>query len=98
MGEVDLAIHGLPQPFAERELNAAGYDLLRQGRSADAQAAFALNAETFPESGNVWDSLAESYLQAGDKATARRYYLKSLEVDPSNGNAAAQLEALSEPD
>jgi tetratricopeptide (TPR) repeat protein len=86
------------QPFAERELNTAGYDLLRQGRYADAQAAFQLNAETFPESGNVWDSLAESYLQAGDETAARRYYLKALEVDPSNGNAAAQIEALSAPD
>jgi tetratricopeptide (TPR) repeat protein len=86
------------RPFAERELNSAAYVLLRSGRVADAQAAFHLNAETFPQSGNVWDSLAESYLVAGDKATARRYYEKSLAIDPGNGNAAAQLESLSQGD
>lgn len=81
-------------PFAERELNRTGYELLQAGRVADAQAAFQLNAETFPESSNVWDSLAESYLEAGDKASARKYYEKALEVDPGNGNAAAMLERL----
>ena len=71
---------------------------MRSGRVADAQAAFHLNAETFPESGNVWDSLAESYLEAGDSASARRYYEKSLAIDPGNGNAVAMLESLAESD
>ena len=86
------------RPFAERELNSAAYRLLRGGRFADAQAAFHLNADTFPDSGNVWDSLAESYLEAGDRANARRYYQKALAIDPGNGNAAAILERLAAED
>lgn len=86
------------RPFSERELNTTGYELLQEGRMEDAQAAFHLNAETFPQSGNVWDSLAESYLEAGDRAAARRYYEKSLAIDPGNANAAAMLESLRQPD
>ena len=55
---------------------------------------FRLNAERFPESGNVWDSLAEGYLRAGDRGKARQYYEKSLEIDPSNENARTVLQDL----
>lgn len=37
---------------------------------------FKLNAETFPQSENVWDSLAEAYMKAGDVKKAEENYEK----------------------
>ncbi len=77
--------------FGERTLNALGYGLLGAGQHDDAIAVFRLNAEQFPDSGNVWDSLAEAYLKAGHREQAIVFYQKSLELDPGNANAAARL-------
>jgi cytochrome c-type biogenesis protein CcmH/NrfG len=55
---------------------------------------FHLNASEFPQSGNVWDSLAEAYLTSGKTQLAEIYYRKSLEVDPTNENALKKLEEL----
>lgn len=57
---------------------------------------FTLNAETFPESANVWDSLAEAHMKAGDTDLAETYYQKSLDLDPNNDNARAMLKKLKE--
>lgn len=77
--------------FGEGTLNALGYGLLGAGQHDDAIAVFRLNAEQFPDSGNVWDSLAEAYLKAGHREQAIVFYQKSLELDPGNANAAARL-------
>jgi cytochrome c-type biogenesis protein CcmH/NrfG len=57
---------------------------------------FALNAETFPQSGNVWDSLGEAYMKAGDLKKARQSYEKSLVLDPMSKNAKAALKKIEE--
>ena len=80
--------------FGEGALNEFGYALLRNDDTAGAIQIFTLNAETFPESANVWDSLAEAHMKAGDNALAERYYQKSLDLDPNNDNAKAMLEKL----
>ena len=54
------------------------------------------NAEEFPLSGNVWDSLAEAYLTSGNKVLAEIYYRKALELDPQNANALEKLAKLRE--
>ena len=59
-----------------------------------ALAVLRLNATVFPESGNVWDSLAEGYLAAGRTELAEIYYRKSLELDPDNVNALEKLREL----
>jgi cytochrome c-type biogenesis protein CcmH/NrfG len=48
----------------------------------------------YPESFNVYDSLAEAYMVNGDKALAITNYEKSLELNPDNQNAVEQLETL----
>ena len=53
-----------------------------------------MNSQTYPDSANVWDSLAEAYMKAGETKLARRYYRKSLKLNPENRNARDQLEAL----
>ena len=77
--------------FGENVLNMFGYRLLEQGKAADAVAIFQLNAEQFPESANVWDSLGEGYLAAGDRERSIESYEKSLALDPENDNAKQKL-------
>jgi tetratricopeptide (TPR) repeat protein len=83
--------------FSERSLNTFAYELLQAGKHEDAIAVFRLNTTQFPQSANVWDSLAEGYLKAGDKAQAEIHYRKSLELDPKNANAAKKLRELAPP-
>jgi cytochrome c-type biogenesis protein CcmH/NrfG len=56
--------------------------------------AFQLNVEAYPQSGNVYDSLAEAYMDNGDKGLAIANYEKSLQLDPSNSNAVLMLKKL----
>jgi hypothetical protein len=77
--------------FGENVLNMFGYGLLEEGKTADAVAIFELNAEHFPDSGNVWDSLGEGYLAAGDSVRSAEAYEKSLALDPENENARQKL-------
>ena len=83
--------------FRERELNTLGYQLLQTGRAADAIEVFKLNVEMFPQSGNVYDSLGESYAMAGNKELALANYRKSLELDPKNANAREFIQRLEKP-
>jgi CubicO group peptidase (beta-lactamase class C family) len=80
--------------FGEQPLNSLGYILLQQNRTADALAIFKLNAEEYPKSGNVYDSLAEAYEKDGQKQLAIENYRKSVELDPNNQNAKDRLKAL----
>ena len=41
-----------------------------------------MNAKFFPNSANVWDSLAEAYWKSGDKVKAEEYYKKAISLDP----------------
>lgn len=71
-----------------------GYVLLRMNKLDDAIEVFIQNTLDFPGSWNVWDSLAEAYMDKGDKELAIKYYEKSLELSPANTNAAQQLKKL----
>lgn len=82
--------------FSERSLNGFGYELLEKKDIAAAVRVFLLNAQTFPNSANVWDSLAEAYMKSGDQKTARKYYEKSLKLDPKNENAKENLKKIRE--
>ena len=82
--------------FGENALNAFGYEVLGNEDTEAAIKVFTVNTEQFPESANVWDSLAEAYMEAGDNESAIQYYSKSLELNPDNDNAKAKLEDLRE--
>jgi tetratricopeptide (TPR) repeat protein len=83
--------------FDEEQLNGLGYRLLRAHKLSEAIRIFRLNIEIYPQSGNVYDSLAEAYLQAGDKSQAIANCQKSLELNPNNANAKVMLEKLGRP-
>jgi len=50
--------------------------------------------ELYPQSWNVYDSLAEAYMMNGDKDLAIEYYEKSLALNPNNTNGARMLQKL----
>jgi CubicO group peptidase (beta-lactamase class C family) len=80
--------------FSESECNSLGYYLLRNNKTDDAIQLFILNTEQFPTSGNVFDSMGEAYLKAGDKEKALVSYKKAFELDPNNSNAADMIKKL----
>ncbi len=80
--------------FREAQLNMLGYILLRNQMIKEAVEIFKLNTEAFPESANVYDSLAEGYLASGNTKLAEENYQKSLELNPDNQNASEMLNKL----
>jgi hypothetical protein len=80
--------------FKETQLNILGYQLLQVGMNKQAIEIFKLNVEQFPDSFNVYDSLAEGYMTAGDNKNAIKYYKKSLKLNPNNDNAKKMLEQI----
>jgi len=86
-----------PYNFGEGQLNALGYRLIRAKRFNEAIRIFHLNLEAYPQSANAYDSLAEGFMDAGDKQQAIANYQKSLQLNPKNANAAAWLKKLTRP-
>jgi tetratricopeptide (TPR) repeat protein len=82
--------------FGEGSLNNFGYDLLEKKDTAGAIQVFKLNAETFPDSPNVWDSLAEVYMKSGDAKNAQLNYERALALDPNNENTKEMLKKVKE--
>jgi len=80
--------------FSEAQLNMLGYRLLQSDRVEDAIEIFKLNAEVFPESFNVYDSLAEAFMISGQNNLAIENYTKSIELNPENENGVKMLEKL----
>jgi CubicO group peptidase (beta-lactamase class C family) len=75
-------------------LNNFGYSLLGEKKFADAVKMFQLNVAEYPQDANSYDSLAEAYMDAGDRNLAIQNYEKSLELNPKNDNAVIQLKKL----
>ena len=80
----------------ENELNNLGYELLSDRKVQEAITVFTLNAESFPNSDNVYDSRGEAYMKAGDKVAAIKDYKKSVEINPRNMNGYEKLKELGE--
>lgn len=79
---------------SESQLNALGYRLLGLKKVGEAIEIFKLNAETYPQSANVYDSLGEAYMIKGDKEPAVRNYRRAVELNPQNTNAIEMLKKL----
>ena len=81
--------------FSEDAVNELGYRLLYDKKdAATALEVFLLNAERFPNSYNVWDSLGEIYYQTGKTKEAVKYYEKSLQMNPKNEGGKRMLERI----
>jgi glyoxylase-like metal-dependent hydrolase (beta-lactamase superfamily II) len=82
--------------ISERQFNSLGYRFLQKNLLPHAMTVFRMNVETFPQSDNVYDSLAEAYLNLGDKYNTIQYYTKALELNSQNENARSRLERMDE--
>jgi tetratricopeptide (TPR) repeat protein len=80
--------------FSENELIVLGYILIHQKQYKNAIEIFRLSVEAYPQSWNTYDSLAEAYMDNGDKELAIQNYKKSLEINPKNNNGIAMLKKL----
>ena len=70
--------------FSEAEINAYGYIFLQQEKVDNAIRMFKINVELYPESWNVYDSLGEALLSAGNTDDAATMYEKSIVLNPEN--------------
>jgi imidazolonepropionase-like amidohydrolase len=80
--------------FSENELIDLGYRLIHMKKFVDAIAIFKLSVEAYPRSYNTYDSLAEAYMDDGDKQLAIENYQKSLQINPGNTNGVKMLKKL----
>ncbi len=75
----------------EQDINMLGYQMMGQDRTALAIAVFTFNADAYPESSNVYDSLAEAYMNDSQNERAIMNYEKSIELDPRNDHAREMI-------
>ncbi|HLL14389.1 MAG TPA: amidohydrolase family protein [Pyrinomonadaceae bacterium] len=78
----------------ENFINGLGYYLAGQKKMKEAIEVFKLNIAAYPKSGNTYDSLAETYMNSGDKERAIEFYRKAIEVEPNYANAPAAAELI----
>ena len=65
--------------FSEALVNLLGYEHLQSGDFGGAVQILKLNAQAYPNSPNVYDSLSDAYLASGQKDLARENAKKALE-------------------
>lgn len=69
----------------ENLLNQIGYQFLRANKTQEAIDAFKRNVEFYPNSANVYDSLAEAFEKNGQLKQARENYEKAYKVAEAKG-------------
>jgi tetratricopeptide (TPR) repeat protein len=84
----------LDNSIDEKYLNSIGYEALREKNFEKAIAIFKINLVLYPNSSNVYDSLAEAYMKSGDTLKSIENYKKSLTFDSGNFRAKQQLKKL----
>jgi uncharacterized protein len=92
---------GYDMAVPENLINEIGYRLLFADKTEEAIAAFKTNVERYPNSANVYDSLAEAYEKAGRLDLARPNYEKAYALgteskDPNVAVFKANLARVSE--
>jgi dienelactone hydrolase len=68
------------QLFSEMVVNIIGYEHLQEGDKSGAIDILRLNAYAYPHSANVYDSMSDAYLAAGQKDLARENAEKALQM------------------
>ncbi len=84
----------LDPAISEKNFNSLGYAEMRDKNFDLAINFFKINAELYPESSNVYDSLGEAYMRKGDTVQAISNFEKSLEIDSANSRAKRYLKRL----
>ncbi len=83
---------GLDQPaLPENRLNALGYRFINEKSYDKAVEVLSYNVRLYPNSPNTYDSLAEAYLNKGDRENAIKYYKLAVERNPGNTDFEKRL-------
>lgn len=77
----------------ERFFNRQGYQLIGEKKYDDAIGIFKINVALYPESSNVYDSMADAYARKGDSLEAYKNYKIALELNTGNRRAKQFTEA-----
>lgn len=82
----------------ETKINDYGYNLMNQEKFDLANKVLKMNIDLFPESANVYDSYAESFMKMGKKEEAIKFYEMAIAKDEPSGliadNAKRQIEKI----
>ena len=82
---------GYSIPVPENLINQIGYRLLTDNKPEEAIAVFKLNTERYPNSANVYDSLAEAYERGGRLDLAEPLYDKARVLGQQNNDPNTSL-------
>jgi len=82
---------GYSIPVPENLINQIGYQLLAEGKPEEAIATFKANVERYPDSANVYDSLAEAYERGGRIDLAEPLYEKAKVLGEQNNDPSASV-------
>jgi len=82
---------GYSIPVPENLINQIGYQLLAEGKPEEAIATFKANVERYPDSANVYDSLAEAYERGGRIDLAEPLYEKAKVLSEQNNDPSASV-------
>ncbi|NQZ82379.1 MAG: beta-lactamase family protein [Colwellia sp.] len=103
--KIDQAIdiyHSFKQSPSTRNINTEvvinnlGYEVMyKRGNSSETIELFKLNTLAYPKSANLYDSLAEAYLNNKNDKLAIKYYSKAFEMDSSLEYIPAILKRIS---
>lgn len=75
-------------------INRLGYDFIRKDDFDAALEIFKINAELYPKSSNVFNSLGEAYYLKKDTINAIVHFKKSLAINPENRNSKRFIKKL----
>ncbi|NOQ92198.1 MAG: hypothetical protein GQ552_05710 [Flavobacteriaceae bacterium] len=87
-------IDSLDGSINESNFNSLGYSKLRKDDFKTALDIFKINVALYPNSSNVYDSLADAYKKSGDTIQAISNYKKSLALDSGNKRAKRNIDRL----
>jgi tetratricopeptide (TPR) repeat protein len=82
---------GYSIPAPEQLINQMGYQFLFDNKPEDAIAVFKTNVERYPNSANVYDSLAEAYERGGRIDLAEPLYDKARTLGQQNNDPNAAV-------
>ena len=77
--------------FKESEFNTLGYVFLFNEHVDESIFVFKTTINMYPESWNTYDSMGEALLVAGKYDKSRKYYNKSIAMNPENKNGKEML-------
>jgi len=75
-----------------------GDRLMKEGKLEQAEKAFLLNTQLFPDDSDAWDNLANCVFEQGRWFEARACYKKALEYNPNNDHARSMLKKMKKED